>query len=192
MSCCLPAPALNEQGRREHAHHRTGYPPCISTFRDRVCMMAAMLVLEPIFEADLPSELYAYRPAKRSAGGGRGGGAAVSWPSGRGGHRTRGLLREHSHADLLNSIGPRIVDRRVLHLIRIWLDCPVEETDNRGRKTRTTEARDKRRGTPQGSADLPLAGEYLHAPVRAGMEDVRVRVNLGHAARDLRRPRDPV
>jgi hypothetical protein len=96
------------------------------------------------------------------------------------------------HADLLNSIGPRIVDRRVLHLIRMWLDCPVEETDNRGRKTRTTEARDKRRGTPQGSADLPLAGEYLHAPVRAGMEDVRVRVNLGHAARDLRRPRDPV
>jgi RNA-directed DNA polymerase len=36
-------------------------PLGISTFRDRVCMTAAMLVLEPIFEADLPSELYAYR-----------------------------------------------------------------------------------------------------------------------------------
>src|SRR3979490_279684 len=30
----------------------------ISTLRDRVCMTAAMLVLEPIFEADLPPEQY--------------------------------------------------------------------------------------------------------------------------------------
>ena len=36
-------------------------------------MTAAMLVLEPFFEADLPSELYAYRPVKRPTGGGRGG-----------------------------------------------------------------------------------------------------------------------
>jgi hypothetical protein len=34
----------------------------------------------------------------------------------------------------------------VLHLIKMWLECPVEETDDRGRKKRTTEARDKRRG----------------------------------------------
>jgi len=34
--------------------------------RDRVCMTAAMLVLEPIFEADLPSELYAYRPRRNA------------------------------------------------------------------------------------------------------------------------------
>ena len=32
---------------------------CVSTLRDRVCMTAAMLVLEPIFEADLPPEQYA-------------------------------------------------------------------------------------------------------------------------------------
>ena len=38
----------------------------------------------------------------------------------------------------------------------MWLDCPVEETDNRGRKTRTTEARDRRRGIPQGSPISPL------------------------------------
>ena len=37
-------------------------PLGISTVRDRVCMTAAMLVLEPIFEADLPPEQYAYRP----------------------------------------------------------------------------------------------------------------------------------
>ena len=60
------------------------------------------------------------------------------------------------HADLLKSVARRIVDRRVLHLIRMWLDCPVEETDDRGRKRRTTEARDKRRGIPQGSPLSPL------------------------------------
>jgi RNA-directed DNA polymerase len=58
------------------------------------------------------------------------------------------------HAELLKSVARRIVDRRVLHLIKMWLDCPVEETDDRGRKTRTTEARDNRRGTPQG---LPIS-----------------------------------
>jgi RNA-directed DNA polymerase len=39
-------------------------PLCLSTLRDRVCMKAAMLVLEPIFEADLPEEQYAYRPGR--------------------------------------------------------------------------------------------------------------------------------
>ena len=41
-------------------------PLGISTSRDRVCMTAAMLVLEPNFEADLPSELYAYRPGRNA------------------------------------------------------------------------------------------------------------------------------
>jgi RNA-directed DNA polymerase len=60
------------------------------------------------------------------------------------------------HAELLKSVARRIVDRRVLHLIKMWLDCPVEDTDDRGRMTRTTEARDKRRGIPQGSPISPL------------------------------------
>ena len=42
------------------------------------------------------------------------------------------------HSDLLKSVSRRIVDRRVLHLIKMWLECAVEETDDRGRKTRTT------------------------------------------------------
>src|SRR5262249_35910905 len=41
-------------------------PSGISTLRDRVCMTAAMLVLEPIFEADLPPEQYAYRPGRNA------------------------------------------------------------------------------------------------------------------------------
>jgi RNA-directed DNA polymerase len=44
----------------------------------------------------------------------------------------------------------------VLHLIKMWLECPVEETDDRGKKTRTTEAKDNRRGIPQGSPISPL------------------------------------
>src|SRR5271169_4318781 len=39
---------------------------------------------------------------------------------------------------------------------KMWLECAVEETDERGRKTRTTEARDNRRGIPQGSPISPL------------------------------------
>ncbi len=44
----------------------------------------------------------------------------------------------------------------MLHQIKMWMECPVEATDDRGRKTRTTEARDKRRGIPQGSPLSPL------------------------------------
>jgi retron-type reverse transcriptase len=66
------------------------------------------------------------------------------------------------HAELVKSVTRRIVDRRVLHLIKMWLECPVEETDDRGRKTRTTEARDNRRGIPQGSPISPLlANPYM-------------------------------
>ena len=41
-------------------------PLGISTLRDRACMTAATLVLEPIFEADLPTEQYAYRPGRNA------------------------------------------------------------------------------------------------------------------------------
>jgi RNA-directed DNA polymerase len=151
-------------------------PLGISTLRDRVCMTAAMLVLEPIFEADLPPELYAYRPGRNAQQ------AVVEVEE--------LLFRSHPevvdadladyfgsipHAELLKSVTRRIVDRRVLHLIKMWLDCPVEETDDRGRKTRTTEARDKRRGIPQGSPISPLlANIYMRRFVlgwkRLGLE----------------------
>ncbi len=76
------------------------------------------------------------------------------------------------HAELIKSVARRIVDRRVLHLIKMWLECPVEETDDRGRKTRTTEARDNRRGIA-GLTHLTIAGKSVHAPVRVGMEEAR-------------------
>jgi group II intron reverse transcriptase/maturase len=132
-------------------------PLGISTLRDRVCMTAAMLVLEPIFEADLPPEQYAYRPGRSAQQ------AVVEVEA--------QLFRGHPevvdadladyfgsipHAELLKSVARRIVDRRVLHLIKMWLESPVEETDDRGKKTRTTAARDNRRGIPQGSPISPL------------------------------------
>jgi RNA-directed DNA polymerase len=60
-------------------------------------------------------------------------------------------FRSIPHTDLLKSAARQFADRRLLPLIKMWLDCPVEETDQRGRTTRTTEARDSRRGIPQGS-----------------------------------------
>jgi RNA-directed DNA polymerase len=132
-------------------------PLGISTVRDRVCMTAAMLVLDPIFEADLPPEQYAYRPGHNAQQAVVEVGAL--------------LFRGHPevvdadladyfgsipHTELLKSVARRIVDRRVLHLIKMWLVCPVEETDDRGRQRRTTEAKDQRRGIPQGSPISPL------------------------------------
>ena len=143
-------------------------------------MTATMLVLEPIFEADLPPEQYAYRPGRNAQ-------QAVI--------KVEGLLfRGHPevvdadladyfgsipHAELLKSVARRIVDRRVLHLIKMWLECPVEETDDRGRKTRTTEARDNRRGIPQGSPISPLLANLYMRRFVMGWKMLGLEQSLG-------------
>ena len=155
-------------------------PLGISTVRDRVCMTAAMLVLEPIFEADLPPEIYAYRAGRNAQQ------AVVEVEE--------LLFRGHPdvvdadladyfgsipHTDLLKSVARRIVDRRVLHLIKMWLDCPVEETDQRGRKKRTTEARDNRRGIPQGSPLSPLLANFYMRRFVLGWKKLGLEQSLG-------------
>jgi RNA-directed DNA polymerase len=60
------------------------------------------------------------------------------------------------HADLLKSVARRIVDGAMLHLIKMWLEAPVEETDEKGNKHRSTRNRDEGRGTPQGAPISPL------------------------------------
>ena len=132
-------------------------PLGISTVRDRVCMTAAMLVLESIFEADLPPEIYAYRAGRNAQQ------AVVEVEE----QLFRGRpdvvdadLADYfgsiPHLELMKSVSRRIVDPRVLHLIKSWLECAVEETDDKGRKKRTTQAQDQRRGIPQGSPISPL------------------------------------
>src|ERR1700738_3918622 len=83
------------------------------------------------------------------------------------------------HAELLQSVARRIVDRRVLHLIKMWLECPVEETDDRGRKTRTTEARDRRRGLPQGSPISPLLANLYMRRFVLGWKKFGLEQSLG-------------
>ncbi len=132
-------------------------PLGIPRLTDRVCQMAAMLVLEPIFEADMPSEQYAYRQNRNAH-------SAVREVHGLlvGGHRDvvdadlSGYYDTIPHVELMKSVARRIVDRRVLHLLKMWLDAPVEEEDERRRKKRTTVNRDTKRGIPQGSPISPL------------------------------------
>ena len=155
-------------------------PLGISTVRDRVCMTAAMLVLDPIFEADLPPELYAYRTGRNAQQ------AVVEVEE--------LLFRGHPdvvdadladyfgsipHTELMKSVARRIVDRCVLHLIKMWLDCPVEEADQRGRKTRTTEARDQGRGIPQGSPISPLLANLYMRRVVLGWKKLGLERSLG-------------
>jgi retron-type reverse transcriptase len=120
-----------------------------------------MLVLEPIFEADLPKEQYAYR-ADRSAldavqhvhklintGHGQIVDADLS-----------SYFDSVPHAELMRSVARRVVDGAMLHLIKMWLEAPVEETDERGNQRRSTHNRDEGRGTPQGSPITAVRGNF--------------------------------
>jgi RNA-directed DNA polymerase len=138
-------------------------PLGIPTIRDRVAQTAAKLVLEPIWEAELEPSAYGYRP-RRSAQG------AIQ--------KVDELLHEGytdivdadlskyfdtiPHSELLQCVARRIVDRHMLHLIKMWLKVPVEERDDDG-KRRLTGGKDQDRGTPQGGVISPgLANLYMN------------------------------
>lgn len=132
-------------------------PLSIPTIRDRTVMMAATLILAPIFEADLPAEQHGYRPERSALSAVREVHHLLST-----GH-TQVVDADLSdyfgsipHSELMQSVARRVVDRHVLHLIKVWLVAPVEETDDRGRKTRTTQGKDRGRGISQGSPISPL------------------------------------
>lgn len=147
----------------------TGERPLgIPTIRDRVLQRAALLVLEPIFEADFDDSSYGYRPGRSTA-------QAVKKV-----HES--LLQGNTqvvdadltaffdtipHEELMKCLARRISDGRMLHLLKMWLKAPVEERDEKGRR-RLTGGKKSTKGTPQGGVISPLlANIYFHRFIKA-------------------------
>lgn len=135
-------------------------PLGIPTIRDRVVQTAAVLILEPIFEADFMDCSYGFRP-ERSAHDAlnqirkylKEGFKAVYDAD------LKGYFDSIPHDKMMKGLQVRVADRSVLKLISMWLKAPVKEPDGKGGAT--TGRRD--RGTPQGGVISPLlANIYLH------------------------------
>ena len=132
-------------------------PLGIPTIRDRVVQMAVVLVIGPIFETDMLPQQYGFRPGLDAKMAVR----RVFWHVTQ--HRRQEVvdadLRDYftsiPHAPLMRSLERRIADGRVLKMIKRWLVAPVVENIS-GRRIQTTEARRKKRGTPQGGVISPL------------------------------------
>ena len=149
-------------------------PLGIPTIRDRVAQTAAKLILEPIWEAEMEPNAYGYRPRKSAQGAIR---------------KVEELLHEGytdvvdadlskyfdtiPHSELLQCVARRIVDRYMLHLIKMWLKVPVEERDGNG-KRRLTGGKDNDRGTPQGGVISPvLANLYMNRMLKGWRQSRR-------------------
>jgi RNA-directed DNA polymerase len=149
-------------------------PLGIPTIRDRVAQTAAKLILEPIWEAELEPNAYGYRPRKSAQDAIR---------------KVDELLHEGytdivdadlskyfdtiPHSELMQCVARRIVDRHMLHLIKMWLKVPVEERDENGNR-QLTGGKDNDRGTPQGGVISPgLANLYMNRMLKGWRQTKR-------------------
>ena len=132
-------------------------PLGIPAIRDRVAQMAVLLVIGPIFEADLCREQYGFRPGKS---------AKMAIQKAYFHVTERGLsevvdadLSDYfntiPHSALMRCLSRRIADGHMLSVIKQWLRVPVVEHTEDGER-RTTEAADKNRGVRQGGPLSPL------------------------------------
>lgn len=137
-------------------------PLGVPTVRDRVVQTAAMLILEPIFEADFEDCSYGFRPGRSAhqaleeiRGHVKSGYQAVYDAD------LKGYFDSIPHERLMACLRMRIADRSVLRLIQMWLEAPVVEPPD-GEGGQPTVRRSKK-GTPQGGVISPLlANLYLH------------------------------
>jgi RNA-directed DNA polymerase len=150
----VPKPLLRVWIPKSNGGQRPLGIPCIS---DRVVQMAAVLVIGPIFEADLLPQQYGFRPGLDAKMALR----RVYWHVTQHGRREvvdadlRDYFTSIPHTPLMRSLSRRIADGRMLHVIKGWLTAPVVEVID-GRPVQTTEARRTKRGTPQGGVISPL------------------------------------
>jgi RNA-directed DNA polymerase len=132
-------------------------PLGIPTIRDRVVQMSAVLIIGPIFEADLLPQQYGFRPGLDAKMALR----RVYWHVTQHGRREivdadlRDYFTSIPHSPLMRSLARRISDGRMLRIIKSWMTAPVVEVIG-GQPVQTTEAKRTRRGTPQGGVISPL------------------------------------
>lgn len=142
-------------------------PLGIPTIRDRVVQTAVKLVLEPIFEADFEDSAYGYRPRRSAQDAVRAVHALCEGYTDIVDADLSKYFDTIPHHELLQSVARRVMDRHVLHLVKMWLKVPVEERDTDGRR-RMSGGKRSTRGTPQGGVISPLlANIYMHRFLRA-------------------------
>lgn len=129
-------------------------PLGIATIRDRVVQMAIVLVIEPIFEADLEPEQYGYRPERSAQDAVRAVHSLLNQ-----GYREvidadlSGYFDTIPHSELIQCVARRISDREILALIKRFLKTPVQDRTDRGPSGGQPT---REEGTPQGSPLSPL------------------------------------